>query len=140
MVSVQLASLSTPLRKSIIKNLPSHSANETQLNSFLFNGMLLNFFSTAIIHMTSVHLDLLVNDTYIYQLLKISEYTTFFRAVTKYAVFSIALVAVALLTLVTLLIRGGPRLKFVELEKLMKSSNKKGDALLNGSAEELDFD
>lgn len=83
--------------------------------------------------MTSVHLDLLVDDTYIYQLLKISEYTTFFRNFTKYAVFSIALVVVAFITLGTLLIRGGPRLKFVELEKLMKGGNKKGgDALLNG--------
>ena len=102
--------------------------------------MLLNFFSTAIIHLTSVHLDLLVNDTYIYQLLKITEYTTFFRDVTKYAVFSIALVVVALCTLGTLLVRGGPRLKFNELEKVMNGSNKKGDTFLNGTAEELDID
>lgn len=114
-------------------------SNETQLNSFLFNALLLNLFSTAIIHMTSVHLDLLVNDTYVYQLLKISEFTTFFRTFTRYSVFSIALVGIALITLGTLLIRGGARLKFSELEKTMKSS-KKSDTLLNGTAEELDFD
>jgi hypothetical protein len=78
----------------------------------LFNALLLNLFSTAIIHMTSVHLDLLVNDTYVYQLLKISEYTRFFRTFTKYSVFGISLTSIALLTLVGLLIRGGQRLKF----------------------------
>lgn len=89
--------------------------------------------------MTSVHLDLLVNDTYVYQLLKISEYTTFFRSFTRYSVLSIALAGIALITLGTLLIRGGARLKFSELEKTMKST-KKSDTLLNGTAEELDFD
>lgn len=90
--------------------------------------------------MTSVHLDLLVNDTYVYQLLKISEYTTFFRSFTRYSVFSIELVAIAFITLAGLLIRGGARLKFSELEKTMKSTKKGEDSLLNGTAEELDFD
>jgi hypothetical protein len=106
----------------------------------LFNALLLNLFNTAIIHMTSVHLDLLVNDTYIYQLLKISEYTTFFRTFTKYSVFSIELVGIALITLAGLLIRGGARLKFSELEKTMTSTKKGANPLLNGTAEELDFD
>jgi hypothetical protein len=92
--------------------------------------------------MTSMQLDLLVNDTYIYQLLRISEYTTFFRSFTKYSVFSIELTGIALITLAGLLIRGGARLKFSELEKSMSSSSTKKGAnpLLNGTAEELDFD
>ena len=40
--------------------------NETQLNSFLFNALLLNLFSTAILYFTCQQLYLLVSDTYIY--------------------------------------------------------------------------
>jgi hypothetical protein len=98
--------------------------NETQLNSFLFNAMLLNFFSTAIIHMTCLQLDKLVIDTYIYQLLQFTGYTTFFRKFTQYSVFSFALLGFSCITLITLLIRGGRRLKYSELEKSMNGKKK----------------
>ena len=49
---------------------------------------------------------------------------------TKYNVFSIALLAVSLLSLLTLLVRGGSRLKFSELEAAMKEGQKKDDDAL----------
>ena len=90
--------------------------------------MLLNFFSTAIIHMTCLQLNQLVQYTYFYQMLLLSSYTKFFSFCNRYRVFSIALLAVSLITLLTLLIKGGRRLKFEELEKVMAGGkNKKRD-------------
>lgn len=123
MVAGQLASHMPLSRKSYFP-LIFDRPNETQFNSFLFNATLLNFFSTAIIYMTCLQLDLLVNKTYIYQLLKLTGYTTFFRVFNKYQVFSAALLGFSILTLLTLLIKGGSRLKFSELEKTMEKDGK----------------
>lgn len=51
--------------------------------------------------------------------------TTLFYAFSRYSIFSFFLVGVSLITLVTLLWKGGRRLKFSELEKGAKA--KKGD-------------
>jgi hypothetical protein len=45
--------------------------------------------------------------------------------ISKYNVFSIALLSVSLLSLLTLLVRGGSRLKFSELEAAMNDNKKK---------------
>ena len=84
--------------------------------------MMLCVFSTAIIHMTCLQLNMLVSHTYFYQLILITEYTKFFGLLSRYRVFSVALLAVSLITLVTLVIRGRRRLKFEELEKTMGKS------------------
>lgn len=80
--------------------------------------------------MTCLQLDLLVSRTYIYQLLQLTGYSTFFRLFTRYQVFSTALLLVSLLTLGTLLIRGGRRIKFSELEKAMSKEGGKGGKAL----------
>ena len=54
-----------------------------------------------------------------------SGYTTFFRVLTKYNVFSIALLLVSVLSLMTLLVKGGSRLKFSELEAAMSDDPKR---------------
>ena len=76
--------------------------------------------------MTCLQLDLLVSGTYIYQLLQLTGYSTFFRLFTRYELFRTALLLVSLLTLGTLLIRGGRRIKFSELEKSMSKEGGKG--------------
>jgi hypothetical protein len=72
-----------------------------------------------------------VRDTYAYELLQISSYTTTFRTFTEYSVFSIAILTISLMTLLTLLIRGGRRLKFSELEKAMNSRDKSTESLID---------
>ena len=67
---------------------------------------------------------MLVQNTYLYQILQLTSYTVFFYRFTQYSVFSFALLFFALITLLTLLIRGGRRLKFSEIEKAM--AGKKG--------------
>jgi hypothetical protein len=66
-----------------------------------------------------------VSDCYIYQVLSVSGYTTFFRDITKYNVFSIALLSVSVLSLLALLVKGGSRLKFSELEAAMSDDPKR---------------
>ena len=101
--------------------------NETQLNSLLFNALLLNIFSTAILHLTCHQLNLIVTGepSYLHQVLALANYTKFFKLISQYKVFSLALIIVSFFTLLILLIRGGPRLKFSELEAAM-STKKKG--------------
>ncbi|CDW87933.1 UNKNOWN [Stylonychia lemnae] len=94
--------------------------NETQLNSFLFNAMLMNVLTTYIVQFTCEQLNSLVNTAYFYKLIMKTKYCTFFYVFSKYSIFSFFLMIVSIITFFTLVIRGGRRIKFSELEKNMK--------------------
>ena len=56
-----------------------------------------------------------------------TNYTTIFRVFTRFAVFPILILTVSLVTLIILLVSGGRRIKFSELEKQMGGGKKGKD-------------
>eukprot|EP00347_Sterkiella_histriomuscorum_P002802 403366747 len=99
--------------------------NETQLNSFMFNAMLMNVLTTYIVQFTCEQLNSLVQSAYFYQLIVKTKYCTFFYVFSQYGVFSFFIMFVSIITMITLLIRGGRRINFSELEGSMKGKNGK---------------
>lgn len=67
-----------------------------------------------------------MTSTYFYQLIVQTKYSRFYYPFSQYAVFSFLVMLVSLTSFFTLIIRGGRRIKFSELEAATESKSKNG--------------
>lgn len=86
----------------------------------------MNILTTCIVQFTCEQLKSLVKTAYFYKLFVMTKHTAFFYVFWEYSIFSFFVMIVSVTTLITLILRGGRRLKFSELEKTMKKNSKKG--------------
>lgn len=91
--------------------------NETQLNSFMFNILILNACSLAITLQTCGMMRAYTLESYIYKFLMIFKYSAFMFYFTQDQIIELIVVSMAVLTVLLNLCKGGYRLRFEDLEK-----------------------